>query len=425
MGTARSRLQVPAVTADTRGTSPPCPSSPFEVSMSRRSRWLLAVCTLLTVGQLAPAAHAQVVDADEPTPTPTVPAEPQPEPGPPYDAVIDLTFPVDGHVLLSDSYDAPRGGGTRWHKAADLGGPNAYGLPVHAALGGTVTWLTGVNGQAPHASAGYAIGIRGDDGRTYRYMHLGSQDGLPTEAYAPGIAHGVRVERGQWIGIVGHSGNASVTWPHLHFEISDERVIDPYGTHQMNPYPSLMAAKARGDLPLDGRRFLDVPATFSHHDAILWLADSGITSGCGSRAFCPNGVLNRGQLATFLARALELPEPSNLEVFADVSARHTHARGIAQLAERGIARGAADGTFGPDRPVTREQMATLLSAARGLQTAGIVDLPFVDVRPDSVHAGAIAALWQQRIVLGSGDQFHPARPVTRAEMAAFLQRSFG
>lgn len=388
--------------------------------MPRRPRSLLAGLTLLAVTLVAPAAHAQTVPPD--APDPAVPVEPAP--GPPYDEVIDLTFPVDGAVSLADSFDAPRGGGTRWHKAADLGGPDAYGLPVHAALGGVVTWLTGVDGAPPHASAGYAIGIRGDDGRTYRYMHLGSQDGPPTEAYAPGIARGARVERGQWIGIVGHSGNASPSWPHLHFEITDERVTDPYGTHQMNPYPSLLAARERGDLPLDGRRFLDVPATFSHHDAIIWLADNGITTGCGGRRFCPNVPVNRGQLATFLAKSLGLPEPASLDHFRDVSAGHTHARGIAQIAERGIARGAADGTYGPDRPVTREQMATLLSAARGLQTAGIVPAPFTDVRPDSVHAGAIAALWQQRIVLGSDGLFHPARPVTRAEMAAFLQRSF-
>lgn len=397
--------------------------------MSRRARSFLAGLTLLAVGLVAPAAHAQTVDGDEPAPSeptdPTDPVEPEPEPGPPYDEVIDLTFPVDGTVSFSDSYDAARGGGTRWHKAADLGGPSAYGLPIHAALGGTVTWLTGVDGEEPHASAGYAIGIRGDDGRVYRYMHLGRQDGSADEAYAPGIARGVRVERGQWLGIVGHSGNAAPSWPHLHFEITDERVTDPYGTHQMNPYPSLIAAKARGDLPLDGRRFLDVPATFSHHDAIVWLADNDITTGCGSRNFCPNVAVNRGQLATFLAKALDLPEPQRLDHFSDVAASHSHARGIAQLAERGISRGAADGTYGPNRPVTREQMASLLSAARGLQTASVIELPFVDVRPDSVHAGAIAALYEARIALGSNGLFHPAQPVTRAEMAAFLRRSFG
>jgi murein DD-endopeptidase MepM/ murein hydrolase activator NlpD len=394
--------------------------------MSRRARSLLAGLTLLAVGLVAPAAHAQTVGADEPAPAPTDPVDPpQPAPGPPYDEVVDLTFPVDGAVSFPDTYDAPRGGGTRVHKATDLGGPNAYGLPIHAAVAGKVTWITGLDGTEPHATAGYAIGIEGVDGRRYNYIHLGRQDGPPGEAYAPGIVRNAFVQRGQLIGFLGHSGNASPSWPHLHFEIVDARVTDPYGTNRMNPYPSLVAAKARGDLPLDGRRFLDVPATFSHHAAIIWLADSGITTGCGSRTFCPNVAVNRGQLATFLAKSLGLPEPVSLDHFSDVPANHSHARGIAQLAEHGIARGAADGTYAPNRAVTREQMASLLSTARGLQTASVVDLPFTDVRPRSVHAGAIAALYHHRIALGSGDLFHPTRPVTRAEMAAFLQRSFG
>ncbi|HSK23547.1 MAG TPA: S-layer homology domain-containing protein [Egicoccus sp.] len=401
--------------------------------MSRRSRSLLAGLTLLAVGLVAPAAHAQAVGGDDPTPAPSEPAEPadpvepEPEPGPPYDAVVTpFVFPVDGAVTVAKSFGDPRGGGTRDHKGVDMGGTNAYGLPVHAAVAGEVRWITGLPDNTPAASAGYAIGIRGVDGRTYRYMHLGRQDGLASEAYAAGIGQGAWVTAGQLIGFLGHSGNASPSWPHLHFEIIDDRVTNPRDEPYMDPYPTLIAARERGDLPAAARRFLDVPATFSHHDAIVWLADNDITTGCGSRNFCPNLAVNRGQLATFLAKALDLPEPQRLDYFSDVAASHSHARGIAQLAERDISRGAPDGTYGPNRPVTREQMASLLSAARGLQTAGVAEVHFSDVRPDSVHAGAIAALYQAGIAQGSSDgAFHPAKPVTRAEMATFLKRSFG
>ena len=394
--------------------------------MSRRTRPAVAVLALVAVAAMAPAAHAQTVDPLVPAPVPTEPVEPEPVPGPSYDAVVDLTFPVDGAVSFSDDYHGARGGGTRIHKATDLGGRDAYGLPVHAAVGGTVTWLTGMDASGPHASAGYTIGIDGDDGRRYNYLHLGRQDGPPTEAYAAGIARGVEVERGQLIGYLGHSGNASPSWPHLHFEIVDERVTDPDGTHRMNPYASLLAAKADGDLPLEARRFTDVPATFSHHDAILWLADTGITHGCDARRFCPVDVVNRGQLATFLAAALDLPAPDRTDYFTDVTSAHTHAPGIAKLAEADIAKGALDGTFGPNQPITREQMATLLAAARGEVLTASTSLPFADVNPASPHAAAISALYHAGIVFGDVDgAFQPARPVTRGEMAAFLQRSFG
>ena len=191
---------------------------------SPRSAVLLAVVALVAV--LLPTSSAEAA--------------------PDYDAVVDLTFPVAGANRYVDDYDHWRGGGTRRHRATDI--MATYGQPVHAAVGGTITLITGLDGDPP--SWGYAIYIAGDDGRTYVYIHLGSQDGPPSQAYADGMAKGARVERGQHIGFNGHSGNASPSAPHLHFEIIDPAVTDPYGTSRMNPYASLQAAEARGDLPL-------------------------------------------------------------------------------------------------------------------------------------------------------------------------------
>jgi hypothetical protein len=163
-----------------------------------------------------------------------------------YDGVIDITYPVNGPVDYVNDYHNGRSGG-RAHRATDLGRADAYGLPVHAAMGGTVTFITGMSSSVP--SYGYMISIAGDDGRTYNYIHLGRQDGPPSEAYAEGIRKGSRVARGQHIGYVGHSGNASASWPHLHFEIEDDAITDPYGSNRRNPYHSLVAAQNRGDVP--------------------------------------------------------------------------------------------------------------------------------------------------------------------------------
>jgi hypothetical protein len=374
-----------------------------------------------------------------------------------YDAVIALSFPVPDLANSSsfrDDYHDPRGGGTRVHKATDIGHRDAYGLAIHAAVGGTVTRMTGVDEAVP--GYGYSVVIAGTDGRTYTYIHLGRQDGPPTEAYAPGLHRGDQVTRGQHIGYVGHSGNASESYPHLHLEIVDPTVTDPYGTHRLNPYASLVAALERGDVPKaaerlggssgpvpenggegpadtgDGGgtedhsghtpRFRDVPEGHAHGASIRAIAAEGITQGCTPDLFCPARTVTRGQMATFLQRALALPA-TTARPFTDVPASHPHGAAIAAVAEAGIARGDGNGDFRPDVPVQRDQMASLLAAALELDPSQ--ERPFTDVPPTSVHAGAIAALAGEGIAKGDGDgTFRPSRAIDRGQMASFLQRSF-
>ena len=165
---------------------------------------------------------------------------------PDADTVLDLTFPVAGSDHhYTDTFEASRGGG-RLHKGTDIMAPR--GTPVHAAVGGTVGWITGLDGNPP--SYGYMISIDGDDGLEHGYVHLGTQDGPPSAAYAPGIGPGTRVERGQLIGYVGNSGCGCVD--HLHYDIEDPRLPsddDHYDGFRYNPYSSLRAAELRGDVP--------------------------------------------------------------------------------------------------------------------------------------------------------------------------------
>ena len=287
-----------------------------------------------------------------------------------YDEAIDLTFPVGGPNSFIDDYHFCRGGANcpRRHRATDIMAP--YGATVYAAMGGTITFITGLDGNPP--SYGYMISIAGDDGRRYSYIHLGRQDLGPEEAYAPGLAKGDRVERGQAIGTNGCSGNASCTAPHLHFEIEDRSLTDPYGTHRMNPYASLVAARARGDLPSGSwRRFTDVPLSNVHARDIERLAEQNVTRGCNPPAndrFCPGGPVTRQQMAAFLSRAMALP-PAPSAGFRDVSAGSTFAADIDRLAAAGITRGCnppANDRFCPGDRVTRQQMAAFL--VRGLLT---------------------------------------------------------
>ena len=160
-----------------------------------------------------------------------------------YRTIVDIDFPVASATRYSNDFANGRSGG-RIHRATDLFA--RMGAPVRAARGGTVIWLP----KQQSGSAGFAIQILGDDGRTYAYYHMG-RDGDPyRRAISARLEVGRAVERGQFLGWLGDSGNAAGGTPHLHFEIHDNAVQDPYGTNRVNPYGSLRAAQG---LPIGDR----------------------------------------------------------------------------------------------------------------------------------------------------------------------------
>ena len=127
---------------------------------------------------------------------------------------------------LTDTYTDSRGGGSRLHEAIDIMAPT--GTTVVAAAAGEVEKLFRSD------AGGKTIYVRSPDGRTiHYYAHL--------DEYAEGLREGQRVRRGQRLGTVGSTGNASEDAPHLHFAIlrttSDAAWWEP--ATAINPYPLL------------------------------------------------------------------------------------------------------------------------------------------------------------------------------------------
>lgn len=188
--------------------------------------------------------------------------------------------------------------------------------------------------------------------------------------------------------------------------------------------PALSTApELAGGEPEEAGRFADVRAGSTHAAAIAWLVDQGITSGCGPDRFCPNDRVPRQQMATFLTEALDLKRNDDGR-FDDVRTGSTHAGAIGALADARITTGCRGSrtTFCPGDAVTREQMATFLTAAFDLQRRD--DGRFDDVRSGSTHAGAIGAIAEAGITTGcsgSTRTFCPTDSVTRAQMATFLK----
>lgn len=120
---------------------------------------------------------------------------------------------------------------------------------------------------------------------------------------------------------------------------------------------------ARGyDLAAGAANFCDT-AGHTHEASIGAVAAAGIASGGADGCFRPNDAVTRGQLATFLANAEGLT--AQAANFCD-TAGHTHEGSIGAVAAAGIASGGADGCYRPNDPVTRGQMATFIARALGL-----------------------------------------------------------
>jgi len=150
-----------------------------------------------------------------------------------YVSPAGLMMPVQGiaPTRIVDTYSAARARGGRVHNALDIMAPR--GSLVVAAAEGTVERL--------HYSAGgggITAYVRSPDGQwMYYYAHL--------DSYAPGLAVGQRLHRGDAIGRVGSTGNAHPDWPHLHFAVHRMNASDRwYQGLPVNPFP-LLAANGR------------------------------------------------------------------------------------------------------------------------------------------------------------------------------------
>jgi len=152
---------------------------------------------------------------------------------------------------------------------------------------------------------------------------------------------------------------------------------------------------------------------------IEWLRQSEITGGCAPARFCPDAAVTRGQMASFLDRALDLPSTSE-DFFTD-DAGSTHEDAINRVAAAEITLGCAASRVCPTSALTRAQMASFLVRAFALPVAEI-DWYSDDDR--SSHQGAINRLASSGITGGcAAGLYCPGAPVTRAQMAAFLHRA--
>jgi hypothetical protein len=224
-------------------------------------------------------------------------------------------------------------------------------------------------------------------------------------------------------------------------------VIDPNGMTfwQMGEYSKIVAAgpaanygnwiAASSYSSCYLRSFVDVHPSVSTWSYVESVYNAGITSGCttGPRNYCPNSTVTRAQMAVFLLRGIHggayVPPAATGTMFADVPIGLSTAAWIEQLANEGITSGCGGGNYCPNATVTRAQMAVfLLRAEHGSAYAppAATGTMFTDVPIGLSTAAWIEQLANEGITSGcGGGNYCPNQSVSRAQMAVFLQRTFG
>lgn len=220
------------------------------------------------------------------------------------------------------------------------------------------------------------------------------------------------------------SRNGTV-WATLNFA---EATVPPLPTGVRD----IASGACQGDVPASG--FTDLGGNV-HADAIACLAWHGVASGTGLGTYDPRAVVTRGQTATFLARLIDeahgrsLPDYEGTSRFADVGEGHTHEAAINRLADAGIAKGGPAGRppdlFVPQAPVTRAQMAAFLERTythvTGRRSASAGPC-FADAADHPLHQ-AIDRLCLAGVVRGNSvGAYGPSMSVQRDAMGSFLAR---
>jgi peptidoglycan hydrolase-like protein with peptidoglycan-binding domain len=191
----------------------------------------------------------------------------------------------------------------------------------------------------------------------------------------------------------------------------------------------------------EGRTFTDLNGSEWFSQAVYALAAEGIVQGRQDGSFAPYDPVTRAQMAVFLARALRLPESPGSPFF-DVNNGEWFAGAVGVLYQKRLLNGTSPIMFSPDRPISRQQAATLVMRCLGFYLDSNpdpsleFDLPNGETGPwlasmrdrafiASAHAASVANAYRLGVIQSSTDGwFYPELSLTRAQMAVILYRAF-
>ena len=175
--------------------------------------------------------------------------------------------------------------------------------------------------------------------------------------------------------------------------------------------------------------FTDVGSGDWFYEDVLYVYNQGLMEGTGADTFSPDAAVTRGQVVTILWRMAGSPAVNFAMNFSDVTEDTWCAEAIRWAASEGIAKGFADGSFGQDVYVSREQLAAFLYREVQRQGGGFTGMWYFPLNyPDIEELGAFAdeaMHWcvMTGVLQGTADgRLAPKATTDRAQLSAILHR---
>ena len=169
--------------------------------------------------------------------------------------------------------------------------------------------------------------------------------------------------------------------------------------------------------------FSDIAGHWAERHINGWL-ERGLASGYADGTFCPDNPVSRAEFAVFVSRAFPRSQAANGAQLSDLDAEAWYYPAVSSAVSAGIMSGYGDGTFRPGNPITRQEAASVLTRLLGLG-AGAAEPTFTDAGEIAAWAkGAVDAVAAAGIMGGyqADGTFRPQRPITRAETIVILDR---
>lgn len=196
---------------------------------------------------------------------------------------------------------------------------------------------------------------------------------------------------------------------------------------------ALVCCMVLGALPFAGfaataKDFGDVTPNSWFYEDVRFVCEKGLMIGMSDQTFSPNVAMSRAMLTTVLYRLAGSPAVEAAVVFSDVPTNQWYSDAITWASEDRVVEGYGNDLFGPDDPITREQLVTMLYQYACKTGSDITESKALDSFNDAaeVHEWALDAMqwaYAAGVVIGrSSQRLAPRASATRAEAAAMMHR---